>query len=139
MKTQFAFVTLVALVFPILLASDSASTGRLAGVVTDSEGAVIANAIVLVHWAGHGADAARGAPPGLGDDLRLSTDKAGQFSAELAPGFYDVAVFATAFSPQAFKVRLRVGETTVSNAKLVVDPLMCKEFCEDLGTGVPEH
>ena len=55
----------------------------------------------------------------------------------MAPGFYDVAVFATAFSSQAFKLRLRTAKAEPSKIKLVVDPLECEEFCENLGTSAP--
>jgi hypothetical protein len=113
MIVPLAFVALVALLSVSISAADSTPAGRLAGVVTDSEGAAISNAVVVVHWDTHGADAVRGSVPGLTEDLRLTTDKAGGFSAELAPGFYDVAVFATAFSPQAFKLRLRTAKASL--------------------------
>jgi hypothetical protein len=77
--------------------------------------------------------------PGLTEDLRLTADRAGGFAAKLAPGFYDVAVFASAFSPQAFKVRLRTAKAALSKIKLVVDPLECEELCENLGTSPTTH
>ena len=137
MRIPLVFGSLVALVAVSFSATDSVSVSRLAGVVTDSEGAAISNAVVVVHWDRHGADAVRGSLPGLTEDLRLTTDKAGGFSAELAPGFYDIAVFARAFSPQAFKLRLRTAKAKPSTIKLVVDPLECEEFCENLGTSAP--
>jgi hypothetical protein len=130
MRVPLVFAFLIALLSISLPATDSVPVGRLAGVVADSEGAVISNAIVLVHWAGQGADAARGSPAGLSEDLRLTTDGVGQFSTDLSPGFYDIAVFAKAFSPKAFKVRLRSGKTAPANVKLAVDQLMCEEFCD---------
>jgi hypothetical protein len=66
--------------------------------------------------------------------MHLTTDRTGGFSTELAPGFYDVAVFARSFSPRALKVRLRSGKAMFSDVKLVVDPLMCEEFCDDFGS-----
>jgi hypothetical protein len=120
-----------------LLISQS-SNGHLRGSVADHEDASIGDAIVLIHWSGRGADAKPGSPAGLTEDLRIRTDKSGKYSAELAPGFYDIAVFATGFTPRALKVRLRGGEPTLSNIKLEVDPLMCAEFCENLGTSEPE-
>jgi hypothetical protein len=66
----------------------------------------------------------------LKEDLRLTTDKMGAFSTELAPGFYDVAVFAHAFSPNAHKVRIRTGQTTRYDTKLQADAQICAEFCD---------
>jgi hypothetical protein len=87
-------------------------TGSFKGVVTDPSGAVIPNATVLVH---------RDWPEQNTQNLRLNTDKFGRFSIELAPGFYDIAIFAQAFSPNSGKVRIRCSQATHYTAKLAVD------------------
>lgn len=112
------------LMIAIALAADRNPGGKLAGVVRDSEGAVISNAIVLVHWDTDGSQGASGTTP---DDRRLVTDKTGEFSANLTPGFYDIAVFAHAFSPKAHKVRIRIGQTTNDEVTLPLDPQMSAE------------
>jgi hypothetical protein len=94
-------------------------TGSFKGVVTDPSGAVIPNATVLVH---------RDWPEQNTQDLRLNTDKFGRFSIELAPGFYDIAIFAHAFSPNSGKVRIRGSQATHYTAKLAVDPQWIAEF-----------
>jgi hypothetical protein len=67
--TVFAMAVLV-------LAGEPTSGGKLTGVARDSEGAVISNAIVLVHWDTDGSQGARG---GAHDDLQLVTSKTGEF------------------------------------------------------------
>jgi len=101
------------------------SGGKLIGVVRDSEGAVISNAIVLVHWDTDGSQGARTDAP---DDRRLVTGKTGEFSANLTAGFYDIAVFAHAFSPNARKVRIRIGQTTKDDVALPIDPQISAEI-----------
>jgi|ERR1700722_9435994 len=86
MRVPLAFVALVALLSVSISAADSTPAGRLAGVVTDSEGAAISNAVVVVHWDTHGADAVRGSVPGLTEDLRLTTDKAGRILRGIGTG-----------------------------------------------------
>jgi hypothetical protein len=108
-----------------VLAGNTISSGKLTGVVRDSEGAVISNAIVLVHW---DTDGSQGGRSGAPDDLRLTTGKTGEFSANLTAGFYDIAVFAHAFSPNACKVRIRMGQTTNEEVRLPVDPQINAEL-----------
>jgi hypothetical protein len=108
-----------------VLAGNTSYTGKLAGVVRDSEGAVISNAIVLVHWDNDGSQGRQSDAP---DDLRLTTGKSGEFSASLTAGFYDIAVFAHAFSPNARKVRIRIGQTTNDEVTLPVDPQVSAEL-----------
>ena len=47
---------------------------------------------------------------GIKDDITLTTDSNGKFSLELPPGFYDVFVTATAFTPRSDKIRLKGKE-----------------------------
>jgi hypothetical protein len=80
---------------------------------------------VLVHW---DTDGSQGAPGDAPDDRKLLTSKTGEFSANLTAGFYDIAVFAHAFSPNAHKVRIRIGQTTNDEVTLPVDPQISAEI-----------
>jgi hypothetical protein len=100
-------------------AADTPSSGKLKGTVADSTGAIISSATVIIH---------RDWPEGNTQDLRLTTDKAGGFSVELVPGFYDVAIFAHAFSPNSANVRIRTSQATYYTAKLQVSPQWIAEF-----------
>ena len=100
-------------------AADTPSSGKIKGTVTDSTGAIISSATVLIH---------RDWPEQNTQDLRLNTDKFGRFSIELAPRFYDVAIFAQAFSPNSGKVRIRSSQATYYTAQLPVDPQWVAEF-----------
>jgi hypothetical protein len=70
----------------LLLSVVSARAGTLSGTVRDSEGAVISNAYIVVHWDSSGSN-------DLKDNLRIKqdivaiTDSSGHFSVELPPGF----------------------------------------------------
>jgi Carboxypeptidase regulatory-like domain len=125
MKGLTGLLSVVFAMATLVLAGDRASSGKLTGVVRDSEGAVISNAIVLVHWDNDGSQGGRSDAP---DDLRFVTDKTGEFSANLTAGFYDIAVFAHAFSPNARKVRIRIGQITNDDVTLPVDPQISAEF-----------
>ena len=96
----------------------------LTGQVTDSEGAVIANARVLLHWDSSGSTLGY---LGFKQDVIVVTDASGHYSASVPPGFYDVFVSAPAFTPIAAKVILK-EQKAIFNAKLYVDPLVSKEI-----------
>jgi hypothetical protein len=106
------------------VAVDSQPT--ITGKVTDSEGAVIAKARVLIHWDPSGGR------PGVTkvptQDVSVLTDDSGFYSASVPVGFYDVFVSAPAFTPIAAKVIVKEGQRAVLNAKLDVDPLVSKEI-----------
>jgi hypothetical protein len=109
-------------------AADNSVPGKLNGILTDSEGAVISKATVLVQ---------RDWPNDNTHDLHLTTNEAGEFSMELTPGFYDVAVFAHAFSPSAGKVRIRSSQVTNYALKLSADPQMIAEFGDRFSENPP--
>src|SRR5262249_61777250 len=44
---------------------------------------------------------------GIKADITLRTDSNGKFSPELPPGFYDIFVTATAFTPRCDKIRVQ--------------------------------
>jgi carboxypeptidase family protein len=100
----------------------------ITGQITDSEGAVIANARVLVHWDSSGSAVGLRDNIGTKQDVIVVTDARGRYSAIIAAGFYDVFVSAPAFTPIAAKVIVKQGQKTMLNAKLYVDPLVSKEI-----------
>ena len=104
------------------LSADPQST--LTGQVTDSEGAVIANARVLLHWDSSGSAVGH---LGFKQDVIVATDASGHYSADVPAGFYDVFVSAPAFTPIAAKVIVK-EQKVIFNAKLYVDPLVSKEI-----------
>jgi uncharacterized GH25 family protein len=108
----------------LLLAAVSAKAATLSGTVRDSEGAVISNAHIVVHW--DHSDVKDNL--GIKQDIVATSDSNGQFSLELPAGFYDVFVAATAFSPHCEKVRLKGNETKAYEVKLKVSPVTSKEL-----------
>lgn len=99
--------------------------------VVDSEGAAIRGAYVLVHWDASGAETGLKDNVGIKHDLAIETDGEGRFSAQLPPGFYDIFVSASAFSPDCRKIRVKQGETAIFETRLKVDPLVSKEIADD--------
>ncbi len=104
----------------------------ISGQVTDSEGAVIANTRVLVHWDSSGSAVGLRDNIGIKQDVIVATDKSGQYSANVPPGFYDVFVSAGAFTPIATKVRVKEGDAATFSTKLKVDPLVSKEIGHEI-------
>ncbi|HXM23977.1 MAG TPA: carboxypeptidase-like regulatory domain-containing protein [Terriglobales bacterium] len=98
------------------------------GQITDSEGAAIASARVLVHWDASGSAVGHTDNIGVKQDLIVVTDAGGRYSANVPAGFYDVFVSAPAFTPIAAKVIVKQGQKTMLNAKLYLDPLVSKEI-----------
>jgi|SRR5215471_6592661 len=112
----------VVLLFLARLFADPQSA--LTGQVTDSEGAVIANARVLLHWDSSGSTLGY---LGFKQDVIVVTDASGHYFASVPAGFYDVFVSAPAFTPIAAKVILK-EQKAIFNSKLYVDPLVSKEI-----------
>jgi carboxypeptidase family protein len=104
------------------------------GQVKDSEGAVIANARVLIHWDPSGSVSLRD-NIGIKQDVVVVTDASGQYSANVPPGFYDVFVSAMAFTPTAIKVRVKEGQTGTFSPKLNADALVTKELGHEIYPG----
>jgi Carboxypeptidase regulatory-like domain len=102
----------------------SVITGR----VTDSEGAAIAKARVLVHWDSSGGEVGLTGNTGTTQDVSVLTDASGAYSAGVPAGFYDVFVSAPAFTPSAAKVIVKQGQRATLSVKLRVDPLVSKEL-----------
>ena len=122
------------IVFILVSSAVASPMTQLKGVITDSEGAAIRGARILVHWDRSGADVGLRSKVGLEKDLAIETDVRGQFTAKLPPGFYDIFVTATAFKPQCRKIRMMPGETAAYNVKLKPDPLVTKELGDTFPT-----
>jgi hypothetical protein len=105
----------------------SARAGTLSGTVRDSEGAVISNAHVVVHWDSSGSNYLKD-NLGIKQDIAATTDSSGHFSVEVPAGFYDVFVTAMAFTPRCDKVRLRDQEARIYDVKLKISPVTSKEL-----------
>jgi Carboxypeptidase regulatory-like domain len=115
--------------FAVLLLFSVAYTraGTLSGTVRDSEGGVISNAHVVIHWDPSGSNYLKD-NIGIKQDIAATTDSSGHFSVELPPGFYDVFVTAMAFTPHCDKVRLKHKETRNYEVKLKMSPVTSKEL-----------
>jgi hypothetical protein len=110
----------VVLVICCLLAPVASSQNRLRGVVRDSEGAIISGAHIFIHWDASGSKVGLTTNIGITEDRTLISDAKGLFSADLPPGFYDVFVSATAFSPDCRKIRVIKDNVEVYNPRLKV-------------------
>ncbi len=105
----------------LTLGSPSALKGR----VTDSEGAAIQGAHLLFHL-----DPSGKTKSGLEVDVMRDTDAQGAFNVQLEPGFYDVCVMATAFTPQCTKVLLSSQGIAHQDFHLSADPLVLKHIAD---------
>ncbi|WP_109484813.1 carboxypeptidase-like regulatory domain-containing protein [Occallatibacter savannae] len=65
---------------------------------------------------------------GTAEDRFATTDKKGEYSLELPPGFYDVIATATAFSPHCEKIRIKGKATKRHDVVLKVSPVTSKEL-----------
>jgi hypothetical protein len=102
------------------------------GQITDSEGAAIANARVLVHWDSSGSTVGLRDNVGIKQDVMVVTDASGDYSVNVPPGFYDVFVSSMAFTPTATKVRVKQGRPATFSTKLNADPLVSKELGDEI-------
>lgn len=106
LKGAFLLVTLLA--FTLCYSGHAQEySGTIRGTVTDSAGAVLTNAsVVLVNV-------------GTAEQLTQSTNKEGYYTfTDLQPADYTVKVTAPAFAPWEGKLTLRVAQEAVINAKL---------------------
>lgn len=115
------------LVVIFLLGASSAAAATLLGTAHDSEVAVIANAHIVIHWDASGSNYLKD-NTGIKADVTAIADSNGGFFVELPPGFYDIFVTATSFSPHCDKVRLKGTEKYKFDVKLKVSPLTSKEL-----------
>ena len=111
----------------LFLTALSTHAATLSGTIRDSEGAVIANAHVVIHWDSSGNNYLSD-NIGIREDKTISTDANGRFSLELPPGFYDVFVTATAFSPHCEKIRIKGKEPRTYQVRLKLSKVASKEL-----------
>jgi hypothetical protein len=117
-----------ALVF--ILCSSAAvavSSGIVRGQVSDSEGAVTQRAHLLFHPDTSGRSQSVPAA-----DVVRETDAMGRFDVQLEPGFYDVCIMATAFTPECRKILVSKEEIVQHDARLKVDPLISQHLGDTL-------
>lgn len=86
------------------------TTGRIAGIVRDPSGAVIAGALITC------------SQEGFGEERRVFTDRSGAYLAPvLPPGTYQVTFSAKGFATRKFEnVTLALTETTELDAELTL-------------------
>jgi len=101
---------IVALYFSVWVAAQSQTTGRIAGSVSDSSGAVITGANVMA------------VDTRTGEKRTVTTTAEGNYVfAFLAPGIYQVEVKARGFTRTLLKdVQVFITETTLANVRLGV-------------------
>jgi Carboxypeptidase regulatory-like domain len=107
----------------LLLWSTMANAAVLKGLVSDATGAAVQNAYVFI----------------FDDQARITTDtkylgreavttRSGAFKVDVEPGFYDVCIFSSGFTPDCQKILVRTqNEEVLHDVRLVVDPLIVKE------------
>ena len=90
--------------------SQTQTTGRIAGIVEDPQGAVIAGAEVTIE------------DPAKADKHSIATDNSGSYSLlQIPPGSYNVTIHAVGFTPAEFQgVVVGLAETVALNATLQV-------------------
>ena len=108
---------------------------HLQGKVTDEEGAVIPSARVLVHWDPSGSAVGLDTNIGIKEDVALTTGQTDEFETDLPPGFYDLFVSATAFSPVCRKLRLKDIAHPPVDFKMKADSLVMKELGHEVYVG----
>jgi Carboxypeptidase regulatory-like domain len=118
--------TLIAAAIVFILGHPAESQSAIKGRVTDTEGAAIAKARVLIHFdpAGRSSEAARNET----QDVSVVTDSSGVYSITAPAGFYDVFVSAPSFTPFAAKVIVKQHDQANFNPKLRVDPQVSKQI-----------
>jgi hypothetical protein len=119
----------VMLVAAMLVASGMAFGEALfKGEVTDINGGAIPGAMIIIHWDSAGSRVGLTSNVGIRKDLIAKADGTGGFAVELPPGFYDVFVSATAFTPACRKIRVTTAPTEILTFRLNLDPLVGKEI-----------
>jgi len=107
------------------------------GTVTDRGGAPIPDAMVIIHWDSAGSAVGLTANVGIKADIVIRTKHDGTFIVDLPPGFYDVFVSATAFSPACRKIRVKPGKVVPVIWRLPVDPMLLDEIAGPMIEVIP--
>lgn len=116
---------MVVVSFVFSLSSLASSLGSIKGNVSDSEGSAINNAHIIVH-----ADLAGRANRTVVPDQTRETNAEGGYEMQLEPGFYDVCITASAFSPECKKVFVTSSKTSKYDAHLKADPLVSEHLAD---------
>src|SRR5262245_43511050 len=102
----------------------AAAAGTIQGRVSDSAGAAIKGAHILFHLDSSGQTKSASTVA-----IVRETDAIGHFDVQLQPGFYDVCIMGTAFTPECRKLLVsKDGGHTQHNARLNSDPLVIKHL-----------
>jgi hypothetical protein len=119
MRLHFVPIFAVALI-SASVAHGADATGTFRGVVRDPDGAIVADATILIqHW--QLKDGSLSHPLPLREPL-VYTDSQGRFSVQLPPGIYDVFISFPIFSPIAKQVRIEAGRKTKVKCDLRASP-----------------
>ena len=110
LKTKLVLViALVLLTTVVLPAQTTIATGSIQGTVTDSSGAIVADANVII------------ANTATGQSITRTTSGGGVYSSgALTPGRYEVRVEAKGFNTAHLSVTVQVSNTATGNVKLTV-------------------
>jgi Carboxypeptidase regulatory-like domain len=109
----------------------------LVGHVTDSEGAAISMARVLIHWDPSGSMTGLRDNVGTKQDAIVFTGSDGSYSTEIPSGLYDVFISSAMFTPSAAKLWVGRGRTVTFSVKLKVDSVASKAIGGMEVQGVP--
>lgn len=124
MRSRSLVISLVTISIVLFcFAAREASSGTVKGQITDSEGAAIKGAHLLFHL-----DPSGRTKPAMSADIVRETDATGHFDLQLEPGFYDVCVMATAFTPECRKILLTKEGDIQHDVHLNADPLVIKHL-----------
>ena len=94
--------------FLVVLTTLPVRGAPLAGTVYDSQGAVIPNAYIVIHWDSVGLDGVKDKDNvGTKETRVTTTNLQGYFSFELPAGVYDIFVSAAGFAPHCEKVTVK--------------------------------
>jgi hypothetical protein len=122
LRTAYSCFGVAALIFVVVAFANARPTrqeiGTLNGTLLDPQGAAVANAGIELRWNYVGAEMCWNAPHcGKTEKprkrfLRVGTNMAGQFSAHLPPGNWDVFAFRDGYAPTCTIVLIQPGQGT---------------------------
>ena len=114
-----------------------AQQSLVAGHVTDSEGAAISKARVLIHWDPSGSMTGLRDNVGTKQDTIVFSGRDGSYSTEIPSGLYDVFISSAMFTPSAAKLWVGRGRTVTFSVKLKLDSVASKAIGGMEVQGVP--